>query len=290
MDQPSRDLLEIIARALAEPPPRTNHLASPLAALLGTPNPVSNTFQQLGAPPRPNGLFGSSGQSANAPHQNFLGDILKGLELPPPPQQPAREAIKVRNVFYSFHFSDVFRVNHVRNSGKIRPADKGRLLTPNDRSLWERVKRTNPANLRRVIDRGLLGTSVTCVLVGTETWSREWVRYEIARSLARGNGLVAVHIDKCECPRTGFSPAGLNPLAQMALGWDLRIYEFVNGGWYPYSKIVQPLARWPRWLRRPYPGFVMPLDTGSASHDWKLDDGFRNLIRWTDAAAKSAGH
>ncbi|WP_082396376.1 TIR domain-containing protein [Sphingopyxis macrogoltabida] len=55
--------------------------------------------------------------------------------------------------------------------------------------------------------------SATCVLVGTETWSREWVRYEISRSLARGNGLVAVHIDKCECPRTGFSLAGFNALA-----------------------------------------------------------------------------
>lgn len=290
MDQPSRNLLEIIGRALADPPPRTNHLASPLAALLGTPKPVSNPFQQAGAPPRPNGLFGCSGQSAKAPHQNFFGDILKGLEAPPPQQQPAREVIKVRNVFYSFHFTDVFRVNHVRNSGKIRPADKGRFLTPNDRSLWERVKRTNPANLRRVIDRGLLGTSVTCVLVGTETWSREWVRYEIARSLARGNGLVAVHIDKCECPRMGLSPAGFNPLAQMALGWDSKIYEFLNGGWYPYAKIAQPLTRWPRWLQRPSPGCVMPLDTGTASYDWKLDDGYRNLIRWTDAAAKSAGH
>lgn len=289
MDQPSRDLLEIIARALADLPPRTNHQMSPLAALLDTPKPAQNRFQQLAAVPRTNSLFGSSDQSAKEPHRNFLGDILKALELPPP-QQPAREAIKVRNVFYSFHFSDVFRVNHVRNSGKIRPADKGRLLTPNDRSLWERVKRTNPANLRRVIDRGLLGTSVTCVLVGTETWSREWVRYEIARSLARGNGLVAVHIDKCECPRTGFLPAGFNPLAQMALGWDLRIYEFVNGGWYPYSKIAQPLTCWPRWLQRPSPGCVMPLDTGTASYDWKLDNGYRNLIRWTDAAAKSAGH
>lgn len=288
MDQPSKDLLEIIARALADPASRTNHLASPLAALLGRPKPAPSSFQQVNAPPRTNGLFRGSGRSAKAPPENFLGDILKGLELPPP--QPAREAIKVRNVFYSFHFSDVFRVNHVRNSGKIRPADKGRLLTPNDRSLWERVKRTNPANLRRVIDRGLLGTSVTCVLVGTETWSREWVRYEIACSLARGNGLVAVHIDKCECPRTGFLPAGFNPIAQLALGWDLRIYEFVNGSWYAYSKIAQPLTRWPQWLQRPSPGYVMPLDTGTASYDWKLDDGYRNLIRWTDAAAKSAGH
>jgi hypothetical protein len=193
-------------------------------------------------------------------------------------------------VFYSFHYDDVFRVNHVRNSGKIRPADKGRYLTPQDRSLWERVKRTNPANLRRVIDARLQGTSVSCVLVGSQTWEREWVRYEIARSLARGNALLAVHIDKCECPRTGFSAVGPNPLAYMALGWDHRIYEYANGGWYPYPKIDQPLTNWPRWLVKPSPGYVVPLDTGTMSYDWKLHNGYYNLLRWTDTAAKAAGH
>ncbi|SLK08728.1 TIR domain-containing protein [Novosphingobium mathurense] len=214
---------------------------------------------------------------------------LQKLGSQPPAPRPLAPTPAVRRVFYSFHYDDVFRVNHVRNAGKIRAVDRGRQLTPQDRSLWERVKRTNPANLRRVIDARLQGTSVTCVLVGSETWEREWVRYEIARSFFRGNGLLAVHIDKCPCPRNGISRQGANPLAYLALGWDMRIYEHVAGGWYHYSKIQQRMTSWPRWLPKPSHGRVMPLSEGTASYDWKLHDGYRNLLRWTDAAAKIAG-
>ena len=114
-----------------------------------------------------------------------MGALNGGLPKTSPRLLGGLAPAKVRNVFYSFHYQDVLRVNQVRNSGKIRPTDKGRQLTPQDRSLWEEVQRTNPRNLRTVIDSGLGGTSVTCVLAGYDTWSREWVRYEIARSLRK---------------------------------------------------------------------------------------------------------
>jgi hypothetical protein len=196
---------------------------------------------------------------------------------------------KVRNVFYSFHYQDVLRVNQVRNSGKIRPTDKGRQLTPQDRSLWEQVKRTNPRNLRSVIDNGLGGTSVTCVLAGYETWSREWVRYEIARSVMRGNGLLTVHIHGCKCPNAGYSLPGHNPLNGMALGSDDRLWEHRGGQWLHYDKITDKVPTWPQWLQRPDPGYVMPLSAGARAYDWVADDGFNNLIHWTDTAAIAAG-
>jgi hypothetical protein len=181
------------------------------------------------------------------------------------------------------------RVNHIRQSGKIRPGDKGRNLTPRDRSLWERMKRTNPANLKNVIGAGLNGTSVTCVLAGFETWSREWVRFEIAQSLVRGNGLLTVFIDGCKCPNEGYGVRGENPLAFMALGWDNRIYELTANGWFQYGKITDRLTSWPSWLPRPSSGRVMPLSSGTSAFDWIYDDGLRNLIRWTNAAALAAG-
>lgn len=219
-----------------------------------------------------------------------------GARLPPLPGGRPVAAPKgvvaparVRRVFYSFHYRDVFRVNHVRNSNKIRGTDTGRQLTPEDRSLWEKMKRTNPLALRRMIDSRVNGTTVTCVLAGFEAWSREWVRYEIARSLVRGNGLLTVFIDGCKCPREGFAARGPNPLDQIALGWDQRIYEWRDGGFYLYDKITERLSSWPLWLPRPPEGQAMQLSRGACAYDWMAHDGFNNLIAWTNAAALNAG-
>ena len=141
-----------------------------------------------------------------------------------------------------------------------------------------------------MIDRGLEGTSATCILAGTDTWSREWVKYEIARSLERGNGLLAVFIHNCPCPNTGRGQPGNNPLDQIALGSDMRIYEWVSYvGWKPYGRITKKLARWPKWLPQAGPGHLMQLAKGARCYDWVSDDGLHNLIHWTDAAAAAAG-
>ncbi|WP_317973698.1 TIR domain-containing protein [Novosphingobium pituita] len=203
-------------------------------------------------------------------------------------------APKIRRVFYSFHYqADIFRVNHIRKAGQFRALDKWRTLTPHDRSLWEEAKLKNPSALMRTIDKGLEGTSVTCVLAGYETWNRQWVRYEIAKSLQRGNGLVVVTIHNCKCPNNGYALPGLNPLAQMAVGYDAqnkpRIYERFNETWRIYPRLNAPLSSWPKWLDIPQAGHVMPLSSGARCYDWITDGGRDNLLHWTDAAAIAAG-
>lgn len=197
---------------------------------------------------------------------------------------------KQRSTFYSFHYDDVFRVNHIRKAVVFQPNDRERFRTPQDKSLWEKAKNTNPGALKLMIMRGLAGTTVTCVLAGEHTWSRPWVRYELARSLLKGNGLLTVHIDGCECPNNGFGRRGPNPFSYLALGLDRRIYELnFWGEWVLYDKISQKVEAWPKWLSRPKPRYVMPLDTGTAEYDWINDKGRENLLHWTDAAAKAAG-
>ncbi len=159
-----------------------------------------------------------------------------------------------------------------------------------DRSLWEKVKIANPGLLAGVIRKGIANTTATVVLAGEETWQREWVRYEIAFSLARGNGLATVHIDGCKCPNEGYGTRGPNPLSFVALGWNHRIYEMNDqGDWVLYAKHPRQVAPWPKWLPKPERGYVMPLDRGTFAYDWINDNGRDHLIHWAHAAALAAG-
>jgi len=46
------------------------------------------------------------------------------------------------------------------------------------------------------VDSQLEGTSVTVVLVGEKTCNSRWVKYEIRKSIERGNGLLGIDISK----------------------------------------------------------------------------------------------
>lgn len=92
--------------------------------------------------------------------------------------------------FFSFHYErDVQRASVVRNSAQFRPS-----ITPEwiEASIWESAKTTGQAAVEKLIDDALSGTSVTAVLIGAQTASREWVQYEIDQSIARGNGLIGI--------------------------------------------------------------------------------------------------
>lgn len=61
---------------------------------------------------------------------------------------------------------------------------------------WESLKKQGDEPVKRWIDKQLDGTSVTVVLIGTETSTREFVRYEIRKSYEKKNGLLGVYIHK----------------------------------------------------------------------------------------------
>lgn len=97
-----------------------------------------------------------------------------------------------RRVFFSFHYQrDIWRVNVVRNSGVVEGSAAAGFQ---DASLWEETKKKGDAAIKKLIENGLVGTSVTVVLIGAETASRKYVNYEIEQSIARGNGLLGIYI------------------------------------------------------------------------------------------------
>ncbi len=66
---------------------------------------------------------------------------------------------------------------------------------------------------KRWIDAQLAGTSVAVVLVGADTASRPWVKYEIAKSIELCKGLLAIDISKIKDHSGQTVPTGKNPLA-----------------------------------------------------------------------------
>jgi MTH538 TIR-like domain (DUF1863) len=133
--------------------------------------------------------------------------------------------------FFSFHYErDVWRASIVRNSSKLNPS-----ITPEwiEASIWESAKTTGDAAVKRLIDDALIGTTVTAVLIGAETASRRWVKYEIDASLERGNGLFGIYIHNIKDQNGYTDYKGSNPLPNGYATYDW-VYDngYVNlGSW-----------------------------------------------------------
>jgi hypothetical protein len=98
-----------------------------------------------------------------------------------------------RKVFFSFHYErDIWRACIVRNSGVV---DADSAAGFQDASLWEEAKKKGNADVKKLIDYGLIGTSVTAVLIGAETAQRKFVDYEVEKGIERGNGLLGIYIN-----------------------------------------------------------------------------------------------
>ena len=178
------------------------------------------------------------------------------------PRIPAK-----RKVYFAFHFDDIMRVNVVRNAWKIDRPESALMRSFYDSSLWERKQLEGDRLVKRLIREGVGYTSAVCVLVGTETWLRRWVKYEIARAVVDERGLLAVHINGIRHHQTlTINSRGTNPLETMAVGkvqennWSpVRYYLFQRNAvpdgrgayrwsWDRYQDYTDPVKR-PSWLR-----------------------------------------
>lgn len=114
-----------------------------------------------------------------------------------------------RHVFFSFHYEkDIFRVNQIRNLPEIVDEAAAGFK---DKSLWEESKTKGDAVIKALIDRALVGTSVSIVCIGSETAGRKYVDYEIERSILRGNGMLGVRIHHLDTPREKGGALGAIP-------------------------------------------------------------------------------
>ena len=187
-----------------------------------------------------------------------------------------------KKVFFSFHYQDVidFRANVVRNhwSFKLNKDEAGYY----DSSMWEEAKKTSDLALKRLINNGIQNTSNTCVLVGTHTFERRWVDYEIMKSLQKGNYIFAVHINSIKDKNQKVKPKGNNPLYYLGYSIDktgkkLLLHNYIENKWTKYKDLEG-------WSVNEVPenkrNKIFRLSTIYPIYDWIDDNGYNNFKNW----------
>lgn len=116
----------------------------------------------------------------------------------------------IRTVFYSFHYDrDVLRVQLVRNIGAI---DGSPALGSQE---WETVRRDSQEAVVNWIDEQMAYKRAVVVLIGQETASRPWVKYEIQKAWDSNKPLVGVYIHGLSSMRLT-DTKGANPFDAVA--------------------------------------------------------------------------
>lgn len=116
-----------------------------------------------------------------------------------------------RKVFFSFKYDDVSRAEIVRNSWVTQGTQAAGFI---DAAYRETLKKQGDDAIKRWIDDQLNGTTVTVVLVGSDTCNSKWVKYEINKSKQLGHGLIGIDISKIKdlngstSERCGMIPSG----------------------------------------------------------------------------------
>jgi Thoeris protein ThsB, TIR-like domain len=129
-----------------------------------------------------------------------------------------------RKVFFSFHYGrDLWRVNVVRNSGVVEGVSAAGF---HDASLWEETKKKGDHAIKKLIDSGLDGTSVTVVLIGSETANRTYISYEIEKSIARGNGILGIRVNNIKDQDGKTESAGSIPAALEKIGAPVYDWQY----------------------------------------------------------------
>jgi Thoeris protein ThsB, TIR-like domain len=186
-----------------------------------------------------------------------------------------------KRVYFAFTYQDVieFRANVVRNHNFAEGVEAAGYY---DHSIWEDAQNTGPSVLKRLINSELENTSVTVVLIGSDTWARRWVRYEIFKSIQRGNRVLGIHINCIRGKDQKTKPLGPDPFNNLALqfndsGTRVQPIEWKGEQWQYYADLDEYLLE-----QRPHPkrGQCLRLTHWYSVYDWVQNSGYENFDSW----------
>ena len=122
------------------------------------------------------------------------------------------------------------------------------------------------------------------MLIGSQTYERPWVRYELLKSFKRGNNLFGVHINSIKSKDGTTKIKGPNPLEYVGVtfsesGLIATLWEKKNDKWVEYDKI-DGSASYRVEVAQKYRGNGYNLARFYSVYDWVADDGFNNFAGW----------
>jgi len=160
-----------------------------------------------------------------------------------------------RKTFFSFHYkNDVWRAMQIRNSWVTKDSKEAAGFI--DAADFEKLEKEGKEAIHKWINKQLDGTSVTVVLIGADTSNRSYVKYELKKSYEKGNGMLGIYIHNQEDKDGNTSTKGSNHFGE--IGKDEK-------------------------------GNAVYFSSAYTSYDWIDDDGYNNMGKWIEAAAKKAG-
>ncbi len=200
--------------------------------------------------------------------------------------QQGLESKMAKRVFFSFHYDDVkdFRANVVRQHWVTKPNREAAGFF--DASIWESNKKSGSVALKRLINGGLENTSTTCVLIGSGTYLRPWVRYELLKSLKKGNNIVGIHINSIKCKKGLTKLNGPNPLEYLAVSFSdsgklATLWQYGIFGWNEYKEI-DGSSTYSVNIEPKFRGKSFKLSELFDTYDWQYNDGYNNFSTWVD--------
>jgi hypothetical protein len=143
-----------------------------------------------------------------------------------------------------------------------------------------------------MINNGLDGSSVLCVLIGRETYTRRWVDYEIFEGIELGMGVFGIRIHQIPSMNIGADVAGQNPFDYLGYGRNQnrpgKLLPMVKyeSGWKDasyQSPITESVAPYLTGRDKPILSSIFSV------YDWMSDNGYMNFAKWVEAAARNAG-
>ena len=141
---------------------------------------------------------------------------------------------------------------------------KGSTNTFMDKAEWETVERKGEVAVKSWIDRQMVGTGVTVVLIGQQTATRPYVKYEIQQSIRHRKGILGIHIHGIKDPKRRTTRMGLNPLHDFTVMRD-----------HPWFGLFGVKSE-------------QRLSDIFQTFDWEEDNGRKNMPDWIEEAAQRA--
>ena len=160
-----------------------------------------------------------------------------------------------RKVFFSFHYNnDLWKAIQIRNNWIVRNERQASGFA--ELTHFEQLRQDNDDAVAKWIDEQLQGTTVTVLLIGPYTANQEYIKYQLQRSYARGNGMVGIYVHNMK-DKNGIVDKKGSP----------------QPGEIGKDRLNTPVH----------------FNSNYKIYDWIEDDGYRNIAKWIEAAAQDAG-